>query len=187
MYVDRSNLVLLCRAVTEVASDHESPEPAKNVIGLLAPFLAAQPPDVCSQPAVHADTATNSAEPSAAEAPLAEQAEVQKFISQQQANGGLYAVASGLLERLLSTGNRSLSSAVLESLLTLEAAVQGEPCDGKRHVDTSIVLLHMYIAALVNTTGDMHSNQFCNNLQKSSNDWRPNKQALWAQPAVCLL
>lgn len=132
-FTDKCNLRLLCRAVTEVASDHESPESAKNVIELLAPFLAAQPPDVCGQPAMRADTAMDSAEPSAAEAPLAEQAEVQRFISEQQANGGLYAVASGLLERLLSTGDRSLASAVVESLLSLEAAVQGEPYDGKIH------------------------------------------------------
>ena len=130
-FANQYNLLLLCRAVTEVASDHESPESAKNVVELLAPFLAAQPSDVCSQPALYADTATDSAELSAAEAPLAEQSQVQEFISQQQAKGGLYAVASGLLESLLRTGFRSLSSAVVEGLLTLEATVQGEPSDGK--------------------------------------------------------
>ena len=144
-FVVKYSLRLLCRAVTEVASDHESPESANNVIELLAPFLAAQPPDVCSQPAVHADTAIDSAEASAAEAPLAEQAEVQKFISEQQATGGLYAVASGLLERLLSTGDRSLSSAVVESLLTLEAVVQGKFYDATNQVDTPTVLLHIYL------------------------------------------
>ena len=116
----------LCRAVTEVGSDHESPEPAKNVVELLAPFLAAQPPDVSSQPAMHVDAAANTAAYSAAEALQAEPAEVQKFIDQQHANSGMYAVASGLLERLLSTGSVTLSSEVMEGVMILEAAVQGE-------------------------------------------------------------
>lgn len=118
--------MLLCRAVTEAGSDHESPEPAKNVVELLAPFLAAQPPDVSSQPAIHTDPAANTAAHSAAWAPQAEQAEVQKFIDQQHANSGLYAVASGLLEGLLSTGSVFLPSEVMEGVMSLEAAVQGE-------------------------------------------------------------
>lgn len=125
------DLLVLCRAATEAASDHESPEPAKNIVELLAPFLAAQPPDVSSQPAIHANSAANTATQSAAEAPQAEQAEVQKFVEQQHANSGLYAVSSGLLERLLSTGFMPLSSEVTKGVMIIEAAVQGKPYDGK--------------------------------------------------------
>lgn len=117
---------MLCRAVTEAGSDHESPESAKNVVELLAPFLAAQPSDVSSQPAMPGDPAANTAAHSVAQAPQAEQAEVQKFIDQQHANSGLYAVASGLLEGLLSTGSVSLTSEVVEGVMSMEAAVQGE-------------------------------------------------------------
>ena len=124
---------MLCRSATEAGSDHESPEPAKNVVELLAPFLAAQPADASSQPTTHADT-TNGIPTQSAAGPLvspqAEQVEVQKFVDQQQANSGLYAVASDLLERLLSTEVMRLPSEVLEDAMRLEAAVQGELYDG---------------------------------------------------------
>lgn len=124
---------LLCRAVTEAGSDHETPEPAKDVAVLLAPLLAPRPPSVSSQSGIHAHPpsstpAQSAPQPSAASASQTERAEVQKFIDQQQVNSGLYAVAAGLLQRLLSQDLLPLSLEVLEEVMRLEAAVQGVLC-----------------------------------------------------------
>ena len=75
---------------------------------------------------MQADPVANASAHSTAEGPQAEQAEVLRFINQQRANSGLYAVASGLLERLLRTGFVSFSSEVKEGVMVLEAAVQGK-------------------------------------------------------------
>ena len=60
--------------------------------------------------------------------PDAEQAEVQAFVDQQQVNSGLYAVASALLERLLSNPAMPLSAKLFGDLMRLENVVQGKSC-----------------------------------------------------------
>ena len=101
---------------------------------------------------MHADLAANTFAHSAAEASQAEQAEVSKFINQQTANSGLHAVASGLLEKLLGTGSVSLSPEVMEGVMVLKAAVQGELSMQIYQANVSVVACND-TAALMKTAG----------------------------------
>ena len=117
----------LCRAATEAGSDHESPEPTKDVVTLLAPFLPPQPQTSGSQPAPR-EFSVDAIVPSSPDvlSPEAERAEVQAFVDQQQVNSGLYAVASALLGKLLSSPAMPISPKLREDLMRLENAVQGK-------------------------------------------------------------
>ena len=127
--------VALCRAATEVCSDHESPELTKNVVELLSPFLPPQPKKAGSQPAVSNDAdAATAAAAAAADFPASpsvlstevEHAQVQAFVDKQAANSGLQAVAASLLNTLFSGQSKAVALDLAEDVMQLEAAVQGE-------------------------------------------------------------
>ncbi len=120
---------LLCRAVTEGASDHESPEPTKNVVELLAPFLAPQP--LCSDSqSEHASAALPTAESTAAainsQQSLEQEAHaVRQFIEQHHRSSGLYAVAVVLLDLILGGEAVHALSSMAQELMDLEILVRG--------------------------------------------------------------
>lgn len=111
-------------------SDHESPEPSKNVVDLLAPFLAPQPQDAESPSDVQAsatisaaDVDSSSSQPSAEEEHYA----VRQFLDQHKENSGLYAVAAALISRvLLSKGTSVQLPGLAQEVMDLEACVRGE-------------------------------------------------------------
>jgi len=120
-----------CRAITEAGSDHDSPEPAKNVIELLAPFLAPQQEDTVDDPSGQDSSSglAAGASPVVSSPPSAEaeEQEVWQFVNQQERNSGLHAVAAALLTRLI-LGNRAAAvlPQVSQEILDLESCVRGK-------------------------------------------------------------
>lgn len=120
---------LLCRAVTEGVSDHESPESTKNVVELLAPFLAPQPQCTVSQPenasaALHTAGSTTTAN-SNHQSVEQENDAVRQFIKQHHGNSGLYVVAVALLDLILGGEAVYALSSMAQELLDLEILVRG--------------------------------------------------------------
>jgi len=120
---------LLCRAATEGASDHESPEPTKNMVELLAPFLAPPPQSTGIQPdnasaALH--TAGSTATTNSSQQSLEQETHaVRHFIEQHHGNSGLYAVAVALLDLILGGETVYAVSSMTQELMDLEILVRG--------------------------------------------------------------
>ncbi|KAA6420724.1 MAG: hypothetical protein FRX49_09301 [Trebouxia sp. A1-2] len=117
------------RAATEGASDQESPEPTKNVVELLAPFLAPQPHCTGSQPenasaALHTAGSTPTA--SSNQQSLEQETHaVRQFIEQHHGNSALYAVAAALLDLMLGGEAVYALSSMAQDLMDLEMLVRG--------------------------------------------------------------
>lgn len=140
---------LLCRAATEGASDQESPEPTKNVVELLAPFLAPQPHCTGSQPenasaALHTAGSTPTA--SSNQQSLEQETHaVRQFIEQHHGNSALYAVAAALLDLMLGGEAVYALSSMAQDLMDLEMLVRGR-------VDTPS---HTWTAAIIHYAPDL--------------------------------
>lgn len=138
--------LLLCRAATEGASDHESPEPTKNVVELLAPFLAPQPQCTGSQPenasaALH--TAGSTATANSNQRSLEQETHaVRQFIEQHHGNSGLYAVAIALLDLILGGEAVYALSSMAQELMDLEILVRGR-LNTPAHVRTAATIQYM--------------------------------------------
>ncbi len=120
---------LLCRAVTEAASDHESPEPTKNVVELLAPFFCPQPQCTGTQPENASDalhTAGSTAAAKNSQQSLEQETHaVRQFVEQHSGNSGLYAVAVALLDLVLGGEAVYALSSMAQELMDLEILVRG--------------------------------------------------------------
>lgn len=140
---------MLCRAATEGASDQESPEPTKNVVELLAPFLAPQPHCTGSQPenasaALHTAGSTPTA--SSNQQSLEQETHaVRQFIEQHHGNSALYAVAAALLDLMLGGEAVYALSSMAQDLMDLEMLVRGR-------VDTPS---HTWTAAIIHYAPDL--------------------------------
>ncbi|DBA95749.1 TPA: Calcineurin-binding protein cabin-1, variant 3 [Trebouxia sp. C0004] len=137
------------RAVTEASSDHESPEPTKNLVELLAPFLAPQLLCTGSQPDSASDalhTAGSTATANSSQQPLEQEAHsVCKFIEQHHGKSGLYAVAVALLDLILGGQAVCVLSSMAQELMDLEILVRGW-C---RSPAVSLALAELYFHAAV--------------------------------------
>ena len=117
-----------CRAVTEAGSDRETPEPSKNMVELLAPFLPSCPADTAAKGAELApELDTKSSSISGSQSAAEEQQSVHHFVKQQLGDGGLYQVGAAALERVL-IGNLPAKqvSDLTQELLKLEPVVRGK-------------------------------------------------------------
>lgn len=138
--------LLLCRAVTEGASDHESPEPTKNVVELLAPFFAPQPQCLGSQPENASDvlcTAGGTATTNSSQQSLEQETHaVYQFIEQHHANSGLHAVAVALLDLILGGETVYALPGIAQELMDLEILVRGR-FDTPAHIRTAATIQYM--------------------------------------------
>ena len=105
-------------------------QPTKNVMKLLAPFLAPLPSDAGEQHdslAGNSGPATSTAAASSCQ-PAAEQEEqaVRLFLVQHEENSGLHAVAAALLNLLMGSEASVAVSGIYKEVMDLECLIRGE-------------------------------------------------------------